>query len=316
MPEPVKQPTATLTLEPAVTPAPTAAKAARSTRKSQCLFFDLETVPDLSRIDLYDLPPVPTPAVYMADDEGPAPSELVKATVDETKAAVNLAVMKANGKLINPKIAEACIQIERKAAKPRKGAIDIFAEMVAAHAGEAQMIADAIEARNKAMSVCPEMNKVIAMGWAIGEDPIQSLVVGMNHADGSGPVTEADVLTKFWSLLGHCGPVCGYNILGFDLPTIFVRSAMLDVKPRRKLDLRPWGNDAVDLMACRFQKSGAKSLDWMTRVNGIESEIPDVDGSKVLALYEAGELVKIAEFVRDDVSIERELWRKYLGFFW
>ncbi len=273
-------------------------------------------MPDLSRIDLYDLPPVPTPAVYMADDEGPTPSELVKATVDETKAAINAAIVKAGGKLINPKVADACMQIERKAQKPRKGVLDLFLGMVEAYEGESLKISDAIKACNKAMSICPEMNKIVAMGWAIGEDPIQSLVVGMNHAGGSRPVTEVDVLAKFWSLLGHCGPVCGYNILGFDLPTIFVRSAMLDVKPRRKLDLRPWGDDAVDLMACRFQKSGAKSLDWMTKVNGIESEVPDVDGSKVLALYEAGELNRIGEYVRDDVSIERELWRKYLGFFW
>lgn len=294
------------------------AKSARSakSRKSQPLFLDLETIPDTSRIDAYDLPPIPLPAVYMADDEGPTPSELIKATVDETKAAVAAAIAKNGGKLINAKVAEACIEIERKAAKPRKGVVEIFADMVAAFNGEAQAIADVITARNKTMSVAPEMCKVVAMGWAIGNDPIQSMVVGAMGPDGKTPITEADILVKFWSLLGNCGPVCGYNVLGFDLPVLFVRSAELGVKPTKKIDLKPWGNDVIDLMAIRFPKAGAKSLDWMIRVNGIESECPDVDGSKVLGLYEAGELEKIGEYVSDDVSIERELWRKYLGFFW
>lgn len=327
MPGPVKP---TVTAEPQRDSATASAQAqaskpARSTRKSQCLFFDLETVPDLSRIDLYDLPPIPEPAVYMADDEGPTQSELMNpsrldmnkaATVEDIKAGLAAAVTKADGKKINRTIVEACIDIEKKTAKPRKTVLELFGDMLAAIDGESQAIAAAIVARNKAMSVCPEMCKIVAMGWAIGEDPIQSLVVGMNHADGSGPVTETDILVKFWSLVGHAGPVCGYNVLNFDLPTVFVRSAFNDVKPRKKFDLKPWGGDVLDLMATRFPKSSAKSLDWMTRVNEIVSEVPDVDGSKVLALYEAGELTKIGEYVRDDVMIERAFWRKYLGFFW
>jgi predicted PolB exonuclease-like 3'-5' exonuclease len=299
-------------------------KSPRTTRKSQPLFFDLETVPDLSRIDLYDLPPVPEPAVYLAANEGPTPSELVNpvrtdgkaATIDDVKAAVGSALGKASPKLLNRNTVEACLQLERRAAKPRKGVLDIFTEMLDVISNESAVIADAITARDKAMSVCPEMCKIVAIGWAIGEDVIQSLVVGMPHADGRGVVTEVDILEKFWSLVGHAGPVCGYNVLNFDLPTIFVRSAFNSVKPRKKFDLKPWGGDVLDLMATRFPKSSARSLDWMTRVNEITSEVPDVDGSKVFALYEAGELAKIGEYVRDDVSIERAFWRKYLGFFW
>jgi predicted PolB exonuclease-like 3'-5' exonuclease len=293
-----------------------AAKPARTSRKSQYLFFDLETVPDLSRVHLYDLPPIPEPAEYIPVNDGPTPSDLVRDTLDNTKAAVAAAIAKHGGKRIAREVVAACVEIEKKAAKPRKTVVELFGDMLSAIDGESQAIADAVAARNKTMSVSPEMCKIVAMGWAIGEDPIQSLVVGMNHADGSGPITESDLLVKFWSLVGQAGPLCGYNVLNFDIPVIFVRSALNGVKSKRKIDLRSWGGDVLDLMATRFPKSSAKSLDWMIRVNEITSEVPDVDGSKVLALYEAGELNRIGEYVRDDVSIEREFWRKYVGFFW
>ncbi len=320
-PDPVVEPT----------PAPVSTTVGRSPRKqpakTQVVFLDLETVPDFSRYDLFGLPEIPQPAEYMAENEGPTQSELMNpprldmnkpATLDDINGAVKAALSKASGKKLRREIVEACIEIEKKSQKPRKGVIDLFSDMVAAIDGEAKMIADAIATNNKAMSVCPEMNKIVAIGWAVGDEPVQSMVVGAQRSDGSGLITELDILDRIWTVIGNAngGPVCGFNVLGFDLPTIFVRSAMNKIKARRKFDLKPWGGDVLDLMALRYAKGQFKGLGWLTKVNGIISEVPDVDGSMVGQLYDAGEFDKIGAYVRDDVALARSYHRMYAGFFW
>ena len=328
---PTAVPASAITHEPPQSVAPAAeasvatpaATAARSTRKSaaknQIVFLDLETIPDYARYESFGLPPVPQPAEYLAPNEGPAPSELIKSTVDETKAAIAAALVKAGGKKLRREIVKACIDIEKKSQKPRKGVIDLFADMVAAIDGEEAAISEAVAANNKAMAVCPEMNKIVAFGWAIGDDPAQSLVLGMQRADGTGTVTEAEILDRIWTVISSVGsgPVCGFNVLEFDLPTIYVRSVMNKIKPRRKLDMKKYGNnDVLDLMTLRYPSGRPRGLGWLARVNGIRSELPDVDGSHVGDLYAAGEFDKIGAYVRDDVNITRSYHRMYAGGFW
>lgn len=320
--EPVIQPVTEVVKgpEPVVIPAvvPTATEemkpATRRTVKKQILTFDLETIPDESRMHLFGLEPLPTPSEYLGENEGPAPSELIKSTVEETKAAVSAALAKANGKKLHRKIAEACVELERKAPKPRKGVVDIFTEMIDAIDNEGAMIAAATAAQRKKMSVTPEMCKIVAMGWAVGDDPIQSLVVGQPHADGSGLITESDVLERFWMLASAAGPVCGFNVLHFDLPVIFVRSALLKIKPSRKFDLKPWGGDVVDLMKTRFPAGPSVGLGPLCQMMGIVSALPDVDGSQVETLYRENP-VKLGEYVRDDVSMSKSLHRMWSGYF-
>lgn len=278
-----------------------------SSRRSP-VYIDIETIPDESRADLFGLDPLPTPAEYLSENDSAAPSELLRGTIDDVKAAVTKA--NGGGKILPRKILQACVDAERKAQKPRKGVVDLFGEMIATIDNEAATIAAATEAQRKTMSVTPEMCRVVALGFAVGNDPAEAMVVGV---DGK---TEADLLAKFWSLAANfSGPIVGYNVLGFDLPTLFVRSILLGVDPLRKLDLRPWGNDVCDLMQARFPKSGAKKLKDLARLMGIEVPAGDVDGSHVYQLFTAGKLKEIGEYVRSDIIISRELHKRYRGTF-
>lgn len=310
IPESTPVPQAIETEKPDDTPA----QAPRS-RSRQVLYFDLETIPDESRKHLFDLPPIPEPAVYLEESESPAPTELIRGTLDDVKAAIAAATSK--GKKLPRTIVAGTIAAEKSAAKPRKGVVDLFAALLEEIDNEAVNIQSAIAANNKAMSVCPEMCSIVSMAWAIGNGPVSSMVVGM-PVEGGPPgetINEADILRKFW-FLSNQGKVCGFNVCNFDLPVIFVRSVILGIDPLRKFDLKPWGNDVIDLMAIRYPKSGAKGLGWLAKVNGIESECPDVDGSQVFDLFEAGKLEEIGAYNRDDVKICRTYHKRYSGLFW
>lgn len=289
---------------------------AATSTSNKYLFVDIETVPDESRMHLFGLDPLPTPAEYLAENDSAAPSELVGDTIEAVKEAV--AKAQSSGKKLPKVILEGCIVCEKKRPKPRSGVLELFSKMIFEIDNEAAIIAGHTEAQRKTMSVTPEFCRIVAIGFGIGSDPVESMVVGAKSADGLRTLTEVDLLERFWSLAtsGAKPPVIvGYNVLGFDLPTIFVRSALLGVDPTRKLDLKPWGGDACDLMQSRFPRSQAMKLKSLAQLMGISVPAEGVDGSQVFALFQAGELEKIGEYVRSDISITRELHAKYLGLF-
>jgi hypothetical protein len=309
VPTPETQPTPDPPKAPAEPKAP-----AKSRVSKRCLYVDIETVPDESREHLFDLPPAPSPAEYIPENNCPTPSELLKGTIDDVKVAVAKAVATKNGKQLPAVILAGCVTMERAAQKPRKGVIDLFDGMLSTIENEAATIAAAIDARRKTMSLTPEMCRIVSLGWAVGTDPVESMVVSQPRADGSGIITEENLLRKFWELVARTGLIVGYNVLGFDLPVIFVRSIILDIDPAKKIDMKPWGTDVVDLMLARFPKSPAKPLKSLAAWMGIPIPAEGVDGSQVAELF-ASDPVKLGDYVRSDIQITRELHRRFRGFF-
>jgi hypothetical protein len=268
------------------------------------LYFDIETIPDYSRFEQFGLEPIPEPAKRATLEECVhGAGKFLDATVEGFKA--NLLKLNPCDEYLDQ------LEIAEKAApKPRKGILDLIADVRNQDAARLTLI----EQQRKEMAVCPEMNRVVALGWGYADGPVQSLVVGQQNEIGSGPPDELHLLEMFWQLLAAASPVVGFNILGFDLPTIYIRSMLLDVKPSRRLDLKPWGSDCVDLMAVRFPKSSAKRLKWLAAAMGIEVPAGDVDGSQVEELWKS-DPAKVGEYVRSDVAVTRELHQMYRGFF-
>jgi len=268
------------------------------------LYFDIETIPDYSRFEQFGMEPIPESAKRATLEECVhGAGKFLDATVEG---------FKANLLKLNPcdEYLDQLESAEKAAPKPRKGILDLIADVRNQDAARLTLI----EQQRKEMAVCPEMNRVVALGWGYADGPVQSLVVGQQNEIGSGPPDELHLLEMFWQLLAAASPVVGFNILGFDLPTIYVRSMLLDVKPSRRLDLKPWGSDCVDLMAVRFPKSSAKRLKWLAAAMGIEVPAGDVDGSQVEELWKT-DPAKVGEYVRSDVAVTRELHQMYRGFF-
>lgn len=288
-------------------------KRLRSPASPATLYFDLETIPDYSRQHLFDLPPIPTTAVYAGENDGPAPSELIKETVEEVKAFV----AKANGgeRKLPRVILEGAIAVEKKRPKPRKGVIDIFADLISTIDNEAATIQAAIDANRKTMSVTPEMCRIVSFGWAMGDEVTSASVFGAKDGTKDHDTYERCVLTKFWELAKRSKTICGYNVIGFDLPVIYIRSALLGVIPTRQIDLKPWGGDVCDVMQARWPRGGSKKLKDFARMVGFPIPAGDVDGSQVEQLLKADPF-KVGEYNRSDVSITRELHLMLRGFWW
>lgn len=273
-------------------------------RTGQTIYFDLETVPDYERLDRFGLPEIPEPAP--ATPLGRCPAIPMEGTVQEIKARL--------AKFNPPQewVAEA-VAIEA-ANKNRRGVLDALR---AAHSdGEADFQAAHAE-RRKLLSVTPEYCRVAALGWAVEGEPPQSMILWDDDHQRNGPdiyCREARLLEHFWTLAMTAGPLVGFNVLSFDLPVIFVRSAILGVPASRQFDLRPWGGNVLDLMRVRFPAGKAMKLKDLARLYGINVPAGDCDGSQVERLLK-DDPAKVGEYVRSDIHVTRELHRFYSGYF-
>lgn len=258
------------------------------------LYFDIETVPDFERVDVFPVEePEPLPEELPVYDHGRFLDRTVPPIVNQIHE-------------LNPSVGdmEKLANAERNGAN-RKGVLAALEKQLKRH----EDYANAVKQYHKTLSVTPEYCRIVAIGWAVNGSAVKSVLV----SDGD---PEAGLLAGFWRIIQSNNlRLCGYNVAGFDLPTIFARSAILGVQPSRKLDLRPWGNDVLDLMKQRFPTGRAMKLKDMARLYGIDVPAEDTDGSQVMDLWE-NDPEKLGEYVRSDVAITRDLHQTLQGYFW
>lgn len=98
--------------------------------------------------------------------------------------------------------------------------------------------------------------RIVAIGCVMGDDEIQAVIVG------KGMWTEEEALKWFWGEVAQAKTICGYNIIGFDLPIIQRRSFMLGITPTRRLfDLKPWDSFTLDLMSTAVMVPASSIVD-------------------------------------------------------
>jgi len=144
--------------------------------------------------------------------------------------------------------------------------------------------------------------------------------------DEGGPVEyvacvdEAELLTAFWDVAKHYDEVVTFNGRGFDVPFLYLRSALLNVPITRKnwLGYRYQTEPHCDL-AEQFTfysvsgRDGAArkfNLDFYCKAFGIESpKSHGVTGLDVNDMLAAGRQREIAEYCLRDVRATVELYR-------
>jgi predicted PolB exonuclease-like 3'-5' exonuclease len=140
-------------------------------------------------------------------------------------------------------------------------------------------------------------------------------------------VDETELLTAFWDVARHYDSIVTFNGRGFDVPFLYLRSALMNVPISRKdwlgyryqvephCDLAEqltfYGVSGKDGAARRF------NLDFYCKAFGIPSpKAEGVSGADVNALLAAGEYRTIAEYclrdVRATVLLQR-IWRERLA---
>jgi 3'-5' exonuclease len=140
-------------------------------------------------------------------------------------------------------------------------------------------------------------------------------------------VDEAELLTAFWDVAVHYDSVVTFNGRGFDVPFIYLRSALLNVPITRKdwLGYRYQTEPHCDLAeqftfySVSGRDGAAKrfNLDFYCKAFGIESpKSHGVSGMDVNRLMAAGEYRSIAEYCLRDVQatvLLYHVWKQRLA---
>lgn len=138
------------------------------------------------------------------------------------------------------------------------------------------------------------------------------------------PLSEADMLRKFWEIVGKYDTFVTFNGRGFDVPFLMVRSAIHGIRPsknlmaNRYLNYQPGNARHVDLLD-QLSFYGALrrkgSLHLWTRAFGIESpKAQGVSGDDVGALFGEKRYEDIARYNARDLEATLALYRKYEEF--
>jgi DNA polymerase elongation subunit (family B) len=163
----------------------------------------------------------------------------------------------------------------------------------------------------------------------------QVLFTAADYEDGAeeaGPVEfmacmdEVELLTAFWDVARHYDHVVTFNGRGFDVPFIYLRSAVLNVPITRKdwLGYRYATEPHCDLaeQLTFYGVSGREgaarkfNLDFYCKAFGIESpKSHGVTGSDVNSLMTEGKFREIAEYCLRDVKatvLLYQIWKERL----
>jgi DNA polymerase elongation subunit (family B) len=131
---------------------------------------------------------------------------------------------------------------------------------------------------------------------------------------------EAEMLTEFWEVAEHYDSIITFNGRGFDVPFIYLRSAILNVAVSRKdwLGYRYQVEPHCDLLEqlTFYNVSGRDgaarrfNLDFYCKVFGIESpKSHGVTGMDVGRMLEEGRSREVAEYCLRDVQATLALYK-------
>jgi hypothetical protein len=161
--------------------------------------------------------------------------------------------------------------------------------------------------RLKRMPLDIDYARIVALGYAVDEE------LPRVHLED-----EWRGLNEFWRVAQGCSRICGFNVLGFDIPIILRRSWVLGIKPTCRIDMRRYSVAyVIDLMQLLYhwgQGPGVRSrgLKILADMYGIENRLPDLDGSMVAEM----DANTLESYCANDVRITRELAHRTRGWYW
>ena len=159
------------------------------------------------------------------------------------------------------------------------------------------------EAKAEAISraaLDPDLGHIVAIAYKFG-----------GEATGCLTGDENDILDSFWRLYrSSYGRVCGYNIVGFDLPFLLRRSMVWGIKPSMPVMYKKYSTFPVlDLMGVLYNWDKAKSLKWVAKRHGLVNPLPDLNGSMV----EDMDLETLIAYAKNDVDLTYQLYKLMRG---
>jgi 3'-5' exonuclease len=114
---------------------------------------------------------------------------------------------------------------------------------------------------------------------------------------------ESNLLRGFWSLLLECKTqrFIAHNGMSFDLPYLWRRSVILNVRPPFAIDLRKYRTDCVYDTMCvwgNWEMRTLTSLDMLSQALGVGSK--SASGNDVFGLWQSGDYSTLAKYCLRD----------------
>lgn len=152
------------------------------------------------------------------------------------------------------------------------------------------------------------------------DDFEEEMEAGTEGIEFAPQMDEAELLTAFWDVARRYDQIVTFNGRGFDVPFLYLRSAVLNVEITRKdwLGYRYQTEPHCDLAEqfTFYNVSGREgaarrfNLDFYCKAFGIPSpKAQGVTGADVNSLLEEGRYREIAEYCLRDVQATVELYR-------
>lgn len=258
-------------------------------KPGDCLYLDIETVPDESRMHLFPLEPMPPTRLIEnmmpADDFAQFTEEKAKQYLDSVSPV--------------DEWFDGAISAEESREKgPRKGVLSLLRTKRSVQ-----------EDRIKEMSVNPMFCRIVAIGLKVGSQPVESMLCSMQ-------TDEYTALVEAWRIIQKHRPVIGFNVRDFDLRVMLVRSAILGVEPAYVPDTRKYGSpDVIDLMQAIYGDRCPKGCGMKPTAKMFGIDVPEDhgDGSQVYKLYQSRDWKRIADYLVGDVELTAAVHQKIAG---
>jgi 3'-5' exonuclease len=158
--------------------------------------------------------------------------------------------------------------------------------------------------------------QIVVIGWAVDSDEPQSVQV-----ENTWLHSEAQMLSNFFAALtslhstsGTRPVVIGHNHVAFDLPFLWKRAMVHNVKPPLWFprNPKPWSDGVVDTMTLwDSQQRAGGSMDRLCRILGIPGK-DGMSGADVWPAVRDGMIDGVAAYCRDDVWRTRELYKRMM----
>lgn len=263
------------------------------------LYFDLETVPDDSRLHLFDLPPLPS-LEFTPDDQL---MDVAQFLDTDLKTAGSWLKEKNPSREWLDKARET-----EQAGKNRKG----MNELIEGKIIEQRMATEAEGARVKQLSISPLHCRIVSLAFAFGDTGHPYCLTCETYED------ERIVLEWFWKAWDRAWTICNFGSNHFDIPVILARSMILGIAPTFQVDLKRYGcTKSLDLVNAIYPEGCPRGggLKPTVKALGLEDHDDPEDGSQVYGFWKEGRWEDIAHYNIRDVIRARKLHHAVRGYF-
>ena len=151
----------------------------------------------------------------------------------------------------------------------------------------------------RSTSLSGNWGRILCIGLAFDDQPAQII-----HGE------EKIILEKFWDLVKNSKLFVGHNALDFDLPFIWKRSVMHNVRPSVALTFERYQTSPIFDTMRIWDQWGTPStgLDQLARILGLESSKQGIDGSQIHDFFLANRLDEIYDYCKRDVELTRKVY--------